>query len=65
MQSGHARIEHSYEADSGLSDEGREYAYQLRDFITARRASSAAQRRAQPGASPDEEERKLTVCRAL
>ena len=36
-QSGRSQIEHSYKADSSLSDEGEEYSLQLFDFIASRR----------------------------
>lgn len=59
-QSGQSQIEHSYKADSRLSEEGRDYARQLYDFIIARRVTTAADKRVKEGKS-EEENRKLTV----
>jgi 6-phosphofructo-2-kinase/fructose-2,6-biphosphatase 4 len=61
-QSGQSQIEHSFKADSRLSDDGREYARQLKEFIVARRITSVAERRSKEGKS-DEGERNLTVRR--
>jgi len=55
-QSGRSEIEHSYKADSSLSDEGVEYAQQLYEFIMRRRRAERERL-----AADGEDERPLTI----
>ncbi len=57
-RSGQSVVEHSYKADSDLSEQGIEYAEKLRDFIVDKRAELLEERIAN-GEPPNE--RRLTV----
>jgi 6-phosphofructo-2-kinase/fructose-2,6-biphosphatase 4 len=57
-RSGQSVVEHSYKADSDLSEQGKEYAERLRDFIVDKRAELLEERIAN---GEPANERRLTV----